>query len=278
VKSYQIARKLNQFREEWFYNLAVADCLVALNRLDDAIDSYTKVIEATSNRALQAEMYKGRARAYYLKSVRPDGIDPAIAALAKKDIASAEALGANVSDLKKDIRDDTEMKPTKTFAEENKEIVVTAKPVTVIESPGKIIIGSGEYVIYPSVDTTVKDQEGTSISASDIRSGDVVDFSYKLSYLNKADGMTHLSADTITLHRTVAPKPPAVQEKRPDTIEMLILSKLNMLSEEIKDINEKLQPPSKEPKKPKVKKKVHKKGVATEKKPPKKSQIQGEIK
>src|SRR5208283_3166474 len=82
VKSYQMARKLKQFREDWIYNLAVADCFLALKRLDEAIDSYTKVIESTSNRTLQAEMYRGRGRAYYIKSVTPYGIDLTIAALA----------------------------------------------------------------------------------------------------------------------------------------------------------------------------------------------------
>src|SRR5208337_296814 len=111
LKNYQMARKLKQFKEDWIYYLAVADCFVALKRLDDAIDAYTKVIEATANRSLQAEMYRGRARAYYIKSVKPDGIDLAMVNLAKKDLESAADLGADVSDLKKNIRDDMEIKP-----------------------------------------------------------------------------------------------------------------------------------------------------------------------
>ncbi len=281
VKSYQTARKLKQFKEDWIYNLAVADCFVALKRLDDAIDSYTRVIEATDNRTLQAAMYRGRARAYYIKSVKPDGIDLTMVDLAKKDLENAADLGADVSDLKNNIRDDMEMKTARTVKEGKEEGVITAKPVTVIESPGKIIIGNGEYVLYPSGDTIIKDQQGMPISVSDIKPGDIIDFSYTTSYLNKADGMRHLSAKTITLHRDVAyvaPKPAVVQEKGPDTVEMLIFSKLNMLAGEIKDMNEKLQSAAKEPQKPKAKKKARKKSIAKEKKPPKKTQIQGEIK
>ena len=281
VKNYEMARKLKQFKEDWLYNLSVADCLVALKRLDDAIDSYTKVIEGTANRSLQAEMYRGRARAYYLKSVKPDGLDLKMVDLAKKDLESAADLGADVSDLRKTIRDEMEMKPASTFTGAKGEVVVTAKPVTVIESPEKMIIANGEYVLYPYDDTTIKDQQGTPISASDIKPGDFIDFSYTMSYLNKADGMPHISAKTITLHRAVPPKPaavPAVQEKSPDTVEMLIFSKLNTLSGEIRDLNEKLQAAAKEPKKPTAKKKSRGKGIAAEKKPPKKTQLQGEIK
>ncbi|MGO9014020.1 MAG: hypothetical protein ACLQF0_03480 [Dissulfurispiraceae bacterium] len=281
VNSYQMARKLKQFKEDWIYNLAVADCLIALRRLDDAIDSYTKVIESTSNQTLQAEMYKGRARAYFIKSVKPDGLDMKLVDLAKKDIEKAEDLGADVSELEKNIRDEMEIKTARTFTEGKEEIVITAKPVTVIESPDKIIVGNGQYVLYPYGDTKIKDQQGTSISVSDIGPGDFIDFSYTMSYLNKADGMLHISAKTITLHRDVAPKPAAVAaspEKVPDTLEMLIFSKLNMLSDEINNVNEKLQAASKEPKKPKAKKKARRKSIAKEKKPPKKSQLEGEIK
>ena len=281
VKNYEMARKLKQFKEDWIYNLSVADCFVALKRLDDAIDSYTKVIENTSNRSLQAEMYRGRARAYYLKSVKPDGLDLTMVDRAKKDLESAADLGADVSDLRKIIRDEMEIKPARAFTEGKEEIVVTDKPVTVVESPDKIIIGNGEYVLYPYGDTIIKDQQGMSISASDIKPGDFIDFSYTMSYLNKADGMPHISAKTITLHRDVAPKPAAVaavQERVPDTIEMLIFSKLNTLAGEINGLKEEMQAAAKEPPKPKAKKKTRKKNIATEKKPPKKTQLQGEIK
>ncbi len=282
VKSYQMARQLKQFKEDWIYNLAVADCLVALKRLDDAIDSYTRVIDGTTNPTLQAEMYRGRARAYYIKSARPDGIDLKIADLAKKDLGSAAALGADVADMQKNMTEEMGMKTVRTATGGKEEIVISARPVTVIESPDKMIIGNGEYVIYPYGDTIIKDQQGTSILASDIKPGDLIDFSYTMSYRNKADGMLHITAKTITLHRDVAPKPAAVAavpEKVPDTVEMLIFSKLNMLDSEIKDLNEKLQVAAKEPKKPKAKKKARRKSVATEKKTPKKSELQeGEIK
>ncbi len=61
VKSYQMARQLKQFKEDWIYYLAVADCFAGMKRLDEAIDAYTKVIGGTTNRTLQAEMYRGRA-------------------------------------------------------------------------------------------------------------------------------------------------------------------------------------------------------------------------
>ena len=70
----------------------------------------------------------------------------------------------------------------------------------------------------------------------------------------------------------------AVQEKVPDTVEMLIFSKLDMLAGEIKDMKEEMRAAAKEAEKPKAKKKAHRKSSATEKKPPKKTQPQGEIK
>ncbi len=43
------------------------------------------------------------------------------------------------------------------------------------------------------------------MSASDIKPGDLIDVSFTKSYLNKTDGMTHLSAKAITLHRMRLP-------------------------------------------------------------------------
>src|SRR5208337_3436095 len=146
LKNYQMARKLKQFKEDWIYYLAVADCFVALKRLDDAIDAYTKVIESTQNRTLQTEMYKGRAKAYYLKAARPDTIDMKLLDLAKKDMDLARSLGADVSDLEKIIAEDLETKPARVDAEEGK-IVITDKPVTIVESSDKLVVGDGEYVL-----------------------------------------------------------------------------------------------------------------------------------
>ena len=280
VKSYQMARKLKQFQEDWIYDLAVADCLVGLKRLDEAIDSYTRIIEAATNRTLQAEMYRGRAKAYYLKSVRPDTIDPKIMDLAKKDLNSAMNLGADVSDLKMNIKEDMETKTARSEAEAGN--IITGEPVTIIESPWKMIIGDGEYVLYISKDTKIKNQKGMAISASEIKPGDLIDFSFTASYLNKADGMNHLSAKTITLHRDVVTTPAEeeMKEKPPshDAVEMLLLSKVNMLADEIKYLGEKLQAATKEPAKPKAKKKVRKKNIPTEKQQLKKNEMSGEIK
>lgn len=283
IKSYQMARKLKQFEKDWVYDLAVVDCLVGLKRLDEAIDAYTKIIEGSTNRALQAQMYRGRAQAYYLKAVHPDSIDPGMLALARKDIASAGDLGADVSDLEKIMKEDTETKPVKATSEEINS--VAGKPVTIIENPGKMIIGPGEYVLYISRDTIITDKTGTVIEASEIRPGDVIDFTCAMSYRNKADGMTHISAKTVTLHREVAPAPkPEAEEMKekaplPDATELLIISKLNAISNELKELNQKLTPP-KPPAEAKTKKKIHKRTTpaAKGKEQPKKTEMQGEIK
>ncbi|MGD0282492.1 MAG: tetratricopeptide repeat protein [Dissulfurispiraceae bacterium] len=279
VKSYQMARQLRQFKEDWIYYLAVADCFAGMKRLDEAIDAYTKVIGATTNRTLQAEMYRGRARAYYLKSVSPDTIDPKIMDLAKRDLNSAINLGADVSDLKKDVTEDIETKPAGSVAEAGN--IVTGEPVTIVESPWKMILGDGEYVLYISADTKIKDQQGTALSSSGIKPGDLIDVSFNQSYRNKADGMTHISAETITLHRVAAPKTATEEMMKkplaPNPVETLILSRMNMLADEIKYMEEKLQAATKEPAKPKTKKKTLKKNIET-KNQLKKKEMQGEIK
>jgi tetratricopeptide (TPR) repeat protein len=281
VKSYQMARKFKQFKADWIYNLAVADCLVALKRLDEALDSYTKVIEATTNKTLQAEMYRGRATAYYLKAVSINSVDLKTIDLAKKDLDNAINLGADISDLKRTIGVEMEMKPARTDTEEGKS-VITGKPVTIIESPNKMIVGDGEYVLYISGDTIIKDQKSMDISASDIKPGDLIDFSFTMSYLSKTDGMTHLSATIITLHRDVTSKSASADLKEspplPDVTQMLILSKLNMLTDEIRDLKERLLAATKKPAKPKTKKKSPRKGPAAGKEQPKKTEMQGEIK
>jgi len=80
-----------------------------------------------------------------------------------------------------------------------------------------------------------------AIPASDIKPGDIIDFSYIMSYQNKADGMTHLSASTIMLHRDVSPKHATVEERLPNSTEMLILSQLTTLSAEINNLITKQQ-------------------------------------
>ncbi len=237
VKSYQIAKELKQFKEDWIYYLAVADCFVALKRLDDAIDAYTKVIDSTQNRTLQKEMYKGRAKAYYLKGARPDTLDMKLVDLARKDMDLARSLGADVSDLEKTIAEDIETKPARADAEEGK-IVITDKPVSVVEGPGKLVVGDGDYVLYISRDTRINDQKGMAIQASDIKPGDLIDFSFIMSYRNKADGMTNLTAKTITLHRNAALNPSVKEERQPSSTEMLILSELTTLAAEIRDLKE----------------------------------------
>ena len=237
IKSYQMAKELKQFKEDWIYYLAVADCFVALKRLDDAIDAYTKVIDSTQNRTLQTEMYKGRAKAYYLKSARPDTIDMKLVDHARKDMDLARSLGADVSDLERTIAEDIETKPARADAEEGK-IVITDKPVTVVEGPDKLVVGDGEYVLYISRDTRINDQKGMAIPASNIKPGDLIDFSFIMSYRNKADGMTHLSAKTITLHRDAGLNPSGIEERLPSSTEMLILAQMTTLAAEIRDLKE----------------------------------------
>ncbi|MBF0559440.1 MAG: hypothetical protein HQL08_11755, partial [Nitrospirae bacterium] len=280
VKSYQMAQKLAQFKEDWLYHLAVADCFVALKQLDDAIDSYTKVLEATSNRTLQGDMYRGRAFAYYLKAVSPDAIDPKILALARKDLDSAMDLGADVSDLRKNMKDDIDTKRAKSDIEQG--TIVTGQPVTIIESQDRMVVGDGEYLLYITGDTKITDRKGMAVPASDIKPGDLIDFSYTASYRNKADGMVHLSAKTITMQREVAVKPASAETKEkpaaPDAAEMLILSKINMLADEVKELREKLLAPAKQAAKPKAKKKSRKKSLPGKKAQPVINELQGEIK
>lgn len=280
VKSYQMARQLKQFKEDWIYYLAVADCFAGMKRLDEAIDAYTKVIGGTTNRTLQAEMYRGRARAYYLKSVSPDTIDPKIIDLAKKDMNNAINLGADVSDLKKDLTEDIETKQAGSVAEAGN--IVTGEPVTIIESPWRMILGDGEYVLYLSADTKIKDQQGMALPSSELKPGDLIDVSFTQSYRNKADGMTHLSAETITLHRTATPKPATEEMTKkpltPNPVEALILSRVNLLADEMKYLEEKLQAAAKEPAKPKTKKKTRKKNITMKNNESKKKEMQGEIK
>lgn len=263
LKSYGMARDLNQFKEDWMYNLAVVDCQLGLKKLDAAIDSYTKIIESTSNLALQAEMYKGRARAYFIKSVNPTGIDARTMALSKNDLDNAAKLGADVSDISKDIKKETEIRRV-----ENDGKTISSKQVIIIEGPGKMVVGDGEYVLYLSPDTKIKDQNGVEVQAADIKPGDMIDFSFNTSYLNKADGMIHMAANTVTLHRAVETKPEAqekTQTQQPDTTQMLIISKLDALADEIRELKERLQPAPMEPRKSKVKRKSRKKSAAMDK-------------
>jgi len=282
VNSYQKARKLGQFQEDWIYDLAVADCLVALKQLDNAIDSYTKVIEGTANRTLQGDMYRGRAFAYYLKAVSPTGMDSKMLALAGKDLDAATNLGIDVSDIRRTIKDESEAGSSETGMKEK--TVVESQPVTVIENPGKMIIRDGEYALYISSDTKITDRNGTAVAASDVRPGDLIDFSYTESYRNKADGMVHASAKTITLHREVAPKPepaPAETKEKPparDVADILIMSRINMLADEIKELLEKTKSPSKAPMKATAQKKARRKKTSMKKTHPEKNEFQGEIK
>ncbi len=64
----------------------------------------------------------------------------------------------------------------------------------------------------------------------------------------------------------------------PNPVEALILSKLNMLADEIKDLEEKLQAAAKEPAKPKTKKKTRKKNITMENNSRRRNEMQGEIK
>lgn len=205
IKSYQMARKSKLFKEDWAYHLAVADCYVALRKYDDAIDAYTKVIDSTKNKSLQAEMYKGRGRAYYFKAVRTADIDKKLIEHAGKDLQDAKKLGAEISDIEKNMAEDIAMKPLNDRAvEESKS--ASHRIVSIIESANKMVAGDGEYVIYLSGDTVIKDKSGLMIPVSEIKSGDIIDFTFVSSYRNRADGMLHCAVNTITLNRSTSGK------------------------------------------------------------------------
>ncbi|MBI3592306.1 MAG: hypothetical protein HY099_02300 [Nitrospirae bacterium] len=274
IKSYQTARRLKQFKEDWVYHLAVADCYVALRKYDDAIDAYTKVIDSTKNKALQGEMYRGRGKAYYLKSIRTKDIDKKYLDLARKDLYDAKILGVDVSDIEKSMSADMALKPVAAKSGDESNTVIS-RQVAVLEGPHKIIAGDGEYVVYISGDTLIKDKSGLIIAASEIKPGDNIDFSYITAYRNRADGMLHASAKTVTLNRDASKIGLAEVISKPhDAVDTgvlyaRILQKLDRIDADLKDMKEKQQPIKKEPpKKSKIKKKPSKKSPETDKKNP----------
>ena len=111
IDNFKKAKKNNQFSEDWAFYHSTADCYTALKKYDEAINAYTKVIEASKNRVLTAEMYRDRAKAYYLKAVLPHGIDKKVLALASKDLDEAKMLGIDVSAMEKIISGDVKRKP-----------------------------------------------------------------------------------------------------------------------------------------------------------------------
>ncbi|MBI5213732.1 MAG: hypothetical protein HY957_10260 [Nitrospirae bacterium] len=111
IENFKKAKKSNQFNEDWAFYHSTADCYTALKKYDEAINAYTKVIEASRNRALTAEMYRERAKAYYLKASIPQGIDKSFLALASKDLEEAKILGIDVSDMERIIAGDVKRKP-----------------------------------------------------------------------------------------------------------------------------------------------------------------------
>ncbi len=263
VKSYQTARKIKQFKADWEYHLAVADCFVALKRYDAAIDAYTRVIDAAKNKAMQAEMYKGRGRAYYFKAVKADKLDKKYIDLAQKDLQDAKALGADISDVENIMSADMEVKPLDTRATESNQLF-SSQQVTIIESQDRIIAGEGEYVMYLSAETVIKDKSGRIIPASEIRPGDSVDFTCLTSYRNRADGMLHCSVQAITLNRDASAKVPtaASGEKNKDDSNAfyikLINQRLDRIDMDIRELREKQEQNKKEAKpvkKAKIKKK-----------------------
>lgn len=284
IESYQMARKEKQFKEEWSYYLAVADCFAALKKFDEAIHAYTRVIESTKNRSLQAEMFKGRGKTYYMKASKTGNAGAAFIELAKKDLKEAKALGADVADIEKNIAADLERKPAEVKTEDLSK-AVTNQAVVLVEGPDKIVTGDGEYALHLSNETILKDKDGKIITAGDIRPGDVVDFSYSTSYLNRADGMIHAAATIITVHRSVPAKMTTVEKNKPGfTYESSLAfeklhQKLEQIDKELKEMKAKQAAPKKEAKpakKPKTKKKASKQAAAESTKEkaaaPKKSQ------
>lgn len=254
VKSYQTARKLKQFKADWEYHLAVADCFVTLKRYDAAIDAYTRVIDAAKNKAMQAEMYKGRGRAYYFKSVGPNSLDKKYMDLAQKDLQDARALGADISDVEKMMAADMGIKPLDAKSAENNQ-TFPSQSVTIIESPLKMVTGDGEHVLYLSADTVLKDKSGQIINASEIKPGDTIDFSCIASYRNRADGMLHCSVKTITLNRSASPSGASAADvtgKPQDDADnafyiKLLGQRLDRIDKDIREIKEKQNKTKKEP-------------------------------
>ncbi len=111
IDNFKKAKKNNQFNEDWAFYHSTADCYTALKKYDEAINAYTKVIETSKNRILTAEMYRERAKAYYLKAALPHGIDKGLLALASKDLEEAKMIGIDVSAMEKIISGDVKRKP-----------------------------------------------------------------------------------------------------------------------------------------------------------------------
>ncbi len=111
IENFKKARKNNQFSEDWAFYHSIADCYTVLRKYDEAINAYTKVIEASRNRTLTAEMYRERAKAYYLKASIPQGIDKKLLDLAVRDIEEAKTLGIDASDMEKIIAVDIKRRP-----------------------------------------------------------------------------------------------------------------------------------------------------------------------
>lgn len=105
VDKYKLAKQHRQFREEWGFYHAAADCYIALRDYDRAIVSYGRVIESTKNRGLQGEMYRSRGKAYYLKA-KGKTLDAYYVALAYKSLAEAKARAVDVTDIEREISSD----------------------------------------------------------------------------------------------------------------------------------------------------------------------------
>jgi tetratricopeptide (TPR) repeat protein len=207
LESYRKARELNQFRFEWSFHQAVADCYIVLKKYDNAVEAYTKVIEAAGNKALVAEMYRDRGKAYYYKAAQGGELDIKYIDLARKDLREAARSGLDVADLEKTIAADEKNRPHKHAPEiTGDSATVTDQKVSVIESPGRIITGAGEYALFITRDTDIQDKDSHKITVAEMRTGDMLDFTYTAGYHNSADNMMHVTAGSITLRRSVPPE------------------------------------------------------------------------
>lgn len=101
IENYKKAMDSRQFRELGTFHLSVADCYTALKNYDLAIESYARGINTSRNQALQAELYRGKGRAYYLKAVNVP--DANLIGLARANLRTAKSLGADVAGIEKDI-------------------------------------------------------------------------------------------------------------------------------------------------------------------------------
>ncbi|MFO0753992.1 MAG: tetratricopeptide repeat protein [Thermodesulfovibrionales bacterium] len=270
LENYAKARELRQFLPAESYDLAAAECYIVLKRYDEAVESYTRAIAGTRNRALLSELYRSRGKAYYLKAAQGPALDMAYLALAQRDLKEASASGADVADIEQSIAHDLKVKkPLSAPPPDEHRSTVTGKEVAVIESRRKMVVGDGEYTLHLSRTTRITDRDAQPLTVFDVRPGDIVDFTYSNGYRNAADAMMHVSALTVTLHRSVPLQERAEGEADRQEEELQRMTqRIDDLERAVGDLKE--QQEKKEEEKPPA---VLKQEAAPDKKPKKKKPL-----